>query len=311
MATEKRQRQNANRQVKVEQQRKVAKQQSVKKKAMYLGSIGVIFFGGLFLVYLFGRGDGDAIDTAGTTPLTLGSTSDDSTPDDSTPDDSTPDDNTPDDNTTSTTAPGTDPAGLPSAVSAPAPGAEITGETPCPADDGSAERSTLFENAPPMCIDDAKAYTAEVTTNLGSFTIELDAAAAPETVNNFVVLARYHFYDGAAFHRIIPGFVIQGGDAVGDPLGTGDPGYSFDDELPTDDYEIGSLAMANSGPNTNGSQFFVITGEQGASLPASYSLFGKVTAGMDTVQAIEAVPTNSSDSPTEPVVIESVTITES
>ena len=291
MATEKRQRQNANRQVKIEQQRKVAKQQSVKKKAMYLGSIGVIFFGGLFLVYLFGRGDGDAIDTASTSPLTLGTTTSTTA--------------------TSTTA-GADSGGLASAVSAPAPGASITGETPCPADDGSAERTTSFENAPPMCIDDAKAYTAEVTTNLGSFTIELDAAAAPETVNNFVVLARYHFYDGAAFHRIIPGFVIQGGDAVGDPLGVGDPGYSFDDELPTEGaYEIGSLAMANSGPNTNGSQFFVITGEQGASLPASYSLFGKVTAGMDAVQAIEEVPTNSSDSPTEPVVIESVTITES
>ncbi len=283
--------------MKVEQQRKVAKQQSVKKKAMYLGSIGVIFFGGLFLVYLLGRGGDDATDAASTSSLTLGTT---------------PDDSTPDDDTTSTTAPGTDPAGLPSAVSAPAPGAEITGETPCPAEDGSAERTTSFENAPPMCIDDAKSYTAEVTTNLGSFTIELDADAAPQTVNNFVVLARYHYYDGAAFHRIIPGFVIQGGDAVGDPLGSGDPGYSFDDELPADGaYEMGSLAMANSGPNTNGSQFFVITGEQGIALPASYSLFGKVTAGLETVQAIEAVPTNSDDSPTEAVVIESVTITES
>ncbi len=281
MATEKRQRQNANRQVKIEQQRKQAKQQSVKKKALYLGSIGVIFFGGLFLVYLFGRDGGDAVDTAGTSPLTLGSTPDDTTADDTTADDTTADDNIPD-------------------------------ESSCPADDGSAERTTAFESAPSMCIDEATSYSAEITTNLGSFTIELDAAAAPKTVNNFVVLARYHYYDGVPFHRIIPGFVIQGGDAVGEPPGTGDPGYSFDDELPAEgEYEIGSVAMANSGPNTNGSQFFVITGEQGVALPASYSLFGKVTAGLDTVQAIEAVPTDGGDSPTEAVVIESVTITES
>ena len=276
--------------MKAETQRKEARQQSVKKRALYLGSIGAIFFGGLFLVYLFGRGDGDVVDTASTSPLTLGTKST---------------------TATSTTEPGTDPGGAPSAVSAPLPGASIAGETPCPADDGTAERTTSFENAPPMCIDADKTYTAEVTTNLGSFTIALDATAAPKTVNNFVVLARYHFYDGAAFHRIIPGFVIQGGDAVGEPLGVGDPGYSFDDELPAaSEYEIGSLAMANSGPNTNGSQFFVITGDDGAALPASYSLFGKVTAGMETVQAIESVPTNGNDSPTEPVVIESVTISE-
>jgi cyclophilin family peptidyl-prolyl cis-trans isomerase len=131
-------------------------------------------------------------------------------------------------------------------------------------------------------------------------------------VNNFVVLARYNYYEGSPFHRIIPDFVIQGGDAVGDPLGTGDPGYSFDDELPeTGAYEVGSVAMANSGPDTNGSQFFVITGESGVALPPNYSLFGKVTAGFDVVEQIEAIETNADDAPTRRIVIETIRITES
>ncbi len=187
------------------------------------------------------------------------------------------------------------------------------GDTPCPADDGSAERRTSFEQAPPMCIDPAAAYTAVVVTSAGEFTLELDAAAAPLTVNNFVTLARYHYYDGVAFHRIIPGFVVQGGDAVGNPPGTGGPGYQVADELPTEGppyYEVGSLAMANSGPNTNGSQFFVVTGEQGAALPNSYSRFGTVTEGLDVVLAIEATGTESG-TPSETTTIESVTITES
>jgi cyclophilin family peptidyl-prolyl cis-trans isomerase len=169
------------------------------------------------------------------------------------------------------------------------PGASITGETPCPPDDGSAERTTAFEQAPPMCIDPAKQYDAIVTTDVGAFTIELDTEAAPETVNNFVVLSRYHFYDGVAFHRVIPGFVVQGGDAVGNPPGSGSPGYAFADELPAsvDDYVAGSVAMANSGPDTNGSQFFVWLGPDPLPGPA-YSLFGQVTEGLDVVREIEA-----------------------
>ena len=105
--------------------------------------------------------------------------------------------------------------------------------------------------------------------------IALDAAGAPKTVNNFVFLARWHYYDGIVFHRIIPGFMCQGGDPEGS--GRGGPGYRFDDELPAPGrYEIGSLAMANAGPNTNGSQFFIVSGPDGCSLPPSYSLFGKV-----------------------------------
>jgi cyclophilin family peptidyl-prolyl cis-trans isomerase len=159
-----------------------------------------------------------------------------------------------------------------------------------------------------MVIDPAKRYTAEVATSKGTMTIALDAIAAPRTVNNFVFLARWHYYDGIVFHRIIPGFMLQGGDPEGS--GRGGPGYRFDDELPAPGrYEIGSLAMANAGPHTNGSQFFIVSGPDGAALPPSYSLFGKVVGGLDVVQAIESVGSRSG-APSEQVAIESVTITE-
>ncbi len=187
------------------------------------------------------------------------------------------------------------------------------GDAPCPPVDGAAERSTQFESGPDACIDTAKSYTATIATSRGDFTVELDDDRAPKAVNSFVFLARHHYYDGVAFHRIIPGFVVQGGDPNGDPPGTGGPGYSFDDELPTDGppfYEVGSLAMANSGADTNGSQFFVVTGDEGAGLPASYTLFGRVVEGMDVVHAIEATG-SAGGTPTEPTTIESVTITAS
>jgi cyclophilin family peptidyl-prolyl cis-trans isomerase len=159
-----------------------------------------------------------------------------------------------------------------------------------------------------MVIDPAKRYSAEVATSKGTMTIALDAIAAPRTVNNFVFLARWHYYDGIVFHRIIPGFMLQGGDPEGS--GRGGPGYRFDDELPAPGrYEIGSLAMANAGPHTNGSQFFIVSGPDGAALPPSYSLFGKVVGGLEVVQAIESVGSRSG-APSEQVAIESVTITE-
>jgi len=174
---------------------------------------------------------------------------------------------------------------------------------------GASERRTAFDGPPPMVIDPEKRYTAEMVTTKGTLTIALDPIAAPVTANNFVFLARWHYYDGIFFHRVIPGFVLQGGDPTG--TGTGGPGYRFKDELPKPGrYEIGSLAMANAGPDTNGSQFFVISGPNGVSLPPNYSLFGKVVAGLDVVAAIEAVGTPSGK-PTERVVIESVTVTES
>ncbi len=161
-----------------------------------------------------------------------------------------------------------------------------------------------------MCIDPGHRYTATMETSKGTLTIALDPAAAPKAVNSFVFLARYHYFDGIAFHRIIPGFVIQGGDPEG--TGRGGPGYRFEDELPRPGrYELGSLAMANSGPNTNGSQFFIISGPAGQRLPPQYSLFGKVVRGLDVVAALDAVGTPGAGTPREKVTIDSVTITES
>jgi cyclophilin family peptidyl-prolyl cis-trans isomerase len=181
----------------------------------------------------------------------------------------------------------------------------------CPATDGTQEQQQEFSEYPPTCIDVTKTYTAEIVTNQGAMTVELYADKAPYTVNNFVTLARYKYFEGLTCHRIIPSFVAQCGDPNGD--GSGGPGYEFRDELPTEAYQIGSLAMANGGPNTNGSQFFIITGEQGAALPPQYSLFGMVTEGLDTtVPALDALgnPENDGKPPLEEVVIESITITE-
>jgi cyclophilin family peptidyl-prolyl cis-trans isomerase len=182
--------------------------------------------------------------------------------------------------------------------------------TECPAADGSSPKKQKFSGPPPMCIDPDKTYTATMVTNKGTMTIALDPVAAPLTVNNFVVLSRYHYYDGVTFHRIIPGFVIQGGDPEG--TGRGGPGYRFSDELPRPGrYEMGSLAMANAGPNTNGSQFFIICGASGMGLPPQYSLFGKVVDGLDVVLALESVGSPGAGTPKERVYMESVTITES
>ena len=183
----------------------------------------------------------------------------------------------------------------------------------CPDPDGSSEQRQQFDEYPPTCIDTAATYTAEIVTNKGTLVVELDAEAAPLTVNNFVTLARYHFFDGVSCHRIIPGFMAQCGDPTG--TGSGGPGYAFPDELPDDSsvYVQGTLAMANAGPDTNGSQFFIITGDA-TFLPPSYSVFGKVVEGLDdTVPALDAAgnPEDNGVPPLEPVEIESVTITES
>jgi cyclophilin family peptidyl-prolyl cis-trans isomerase len=166
---------------------------------------------------------------------------------------------------------------------------------------------------PPMTIDPATSYTATLETSCGEIVIALDAEAAPATVNNFVFLAREGFYDGLTFHRVVTGFVIQGGDPEGD--GRGGPGYEFPDELPDDGYPAGSVAMANSGPDTNGSQFFIVTGD--APLPNAYSKFGRVIEGLEVARAIEAFADPSADPgdpsaqiPASPVYIHSVTITE-
>jgi cyclophilin family peptidyl-prolyl cis-trans isomerase len=274
MATPKRQRQKEGRAARLEAAQAEARKARTRRRLMSFAAILIAFLGVAFLISVFAGDDDTDVATGDTTT------------------------------TTASTLPEEEP------LLTPVPeGASITGETPCPPAEGAAERTSQFENPPPMCIDQARTYTANVTTSKGAFTIELLDDDAPETVNNFVVLSRYGYYEGVPFHRIIPGFVVQGGDPTAS--GSGGPGYEFGDELPEEGaYEIGSVAMANSGADTNGSQFFIITGEQGVSLPPSYSLFGKVTEGMDVVMQIEAIGSETGD-PSEAVTIESIEIVES
>jgi len=271
VGTDKRERQKANRQARLAELEREQRRSTSRKKVVRIGLIVVVALAAAFgLSRLIGQDDDSTVDASDSTLTT--------------------------DPAATTVAPST------------IPGAAITGETPCPAADGSSERAASFENPPPMCIDPAKTYTATIDTSEGSFTVALDAAKAPNTVNNFVVLSRYHFYDGLTFHRIEPGLVIQGGDPTG--AGAGGPGYEFADELPSTAadyvYTAGSVAMANSGPNTNGSQFFVTVGDTGFDGP-NYSLFGQVTEGFDTT--IPALETAGSEGRTP--TITSVTITES
>jgi peptidyl-prolyl cis-trans isomerase B (cyclophilin B) len=149
---------------------------------------------------------------------------------------------------------------------------------------------------------------ATLQTNHGAVEVELFADAAPKTVDNFVKLARDGFYDGVIFHRVIPDFMIQGGDPTG--TGSGGPGYTFEDEFNQHKVVRGALAMANAGPNTNGSQFFIVVADACSWLDGKHTVFGRVTSGMDVVGAIADVPTDARDKPREDVVIENVSVSE-
>jgi len=160
-----------------------------------------------------------------------------------------------------------------------------------------------------MQIDKNKTYVATLHTTVGDIVIELDASATPITANNFVYLADQHFYDNTIFHRVIKGFMIQGGDPTG--TGMGGPGYTFNDEPFQGSYTRGTVAMANAGPNTNGSQFFIM--QEDNPLPPNYVIFGHVTQGMDVVDAIANAPVEASSNgemskPVDPVTVQSVTI---
>ncbi len=146
--------------------------------------------------------------------------------------------------------------------------------------------------------------TAILQTNHGAIELELYDEDAPKTVENFKKLARAGFYDGVIFHRVIPDFMIQGGDPTG--TGSGGPGYQFEDEFNDHKIERGALAMANAGPNTNGSQFFVVTTQAASWLDGKHTVFGKVTSGMDVADAISELPRDSSDRPREDVTIDRV-----
>lgn len=161
-------------------------------------------------------------------------------------------------------------------------------------------------DVPNQVIDQNKSYTAVFKTTMGDFKIKLFANETPMTVNNFVYLAQNKFYDGLIFHRVIKDFMIQGGDPVGN--GTGGPGYRFNDEVSKQKIVKGSLAMANAGPNTNGSQFFIVTAPATPWLDGKHTNFGIVTEGLDIVEKISLVKTGSADKPVEDVVIKSVEI---
>lgn len=163
-----------------------------------------------------------------------------------------------------------------------------------------------------LTLESSKTYTADLRTSHGTMTVAFYVEDAPNTVNNFVNLAKEGYYDGTPFHRIIKGFMLQGGDPTGS--GMGGPGYKFADEPVKKPYTKGTMAMANAGPNTNGSQFFIMHADY--PLPPNYTIFGKVTEGMDVIDAIANVavrPSRSGEnsSPAEPVTLEQVTITES
>ena len=169
----------------------------------------------------------------------------------------------------------------------------------------------IYDAQPTMQIDEGKSYTAVIKTNLGDMTVEFFTDDAPITVNNFISLSKDGYYDNVIFHRVISGFMIQGGDPSG--TGHGDygkfPGYEFEDELNNQrPYEKGILAMANRGPNTNGSQFFIMHADY--PLPYSYTIFGQVVDGFDVIDKIASVETDSADKPTTDVVISTVEVTE-
>lgn len=164
-----------------------------------------------------------------------------------------------------------------------------------------------WSSPPAMAIDPGASYTAVLDTTAGPITVELLSSDAPNTVNNFVFLAREGFYDNVIFHRTIPGFMIQGGDPTG--TGSGGPGYRFADEAVNRPYSRGVMAMANAGPNTNGSQFFLMHADY--PLPPNYTIFGQTVAGLETIDTIATAPTQAGgegSSPVNPVTIQSVEI---
>ena len=183
---------------------------------------------------------------------------------------------------------------------------KLTDQSAAPTAAEIAKIQHTYSKAPALTIDVNKFYCVGINTNRGLIVLELDPQYAPVTVNNFVYLAENHFYDGLVFHRVVPGFVIQGGDPTG--KGSGGPGYAFKDEPVKGNYTQGCVAMANSGPNTNGSQFFICTANNTTKLQKSYNLFGRVVLGMDVALKIQGPGDTSSTKNIKPDVMKYVTV---
>lgn len=271
MPTEKRQRQKAGRQARLEAEQRIMKRRRTTRRVITVAIVALVVFGISYLIFKPGKKSTTATST-----------------------------------TASTMAGGSGDTKL----------SAVTTSADCPSNFKATLNKPTWTTPPPLTINTSKTYIATITTDVGPFTVLLDPKTAPATVNNFVFLANHHFYDCTVFHRVVQGFVDQGGDPTG--TGTGGPGYLFADELPkkaTPQYPLGAVVMANHGaPNTNGSQFFVVAGPEGETLPPSYSLFGQVTSGMSVVSAINAGGSASTSQTGTPVTlhrIQSVTITES
>jgi len=280
VGTEKRERQKAGRQARLESEQKAAKRKQSIRRFVTIGIAVLILVGLSLLIFKPGSKSSTSSSTTTTKPTSSSTTT-----------------------TTAPTSTGGSGNKSPSA---------ITTSADCPSDFNATLNKPSYPSYPPMTIDGTKTYTATVTTDIGPITVSLDAKTAPKAVNSFVFLAKQHFFDCIVFHRVVQGFVDQTGDPTG--TGTGGPGYSFADEPPakaTPQYPLGSLAMANSGANTNGSQFFFVAGPSGESLPPSYTLFGAVTAGqsvVDKINAAGAPASNGQGTPTTEHRMVSVTV---
>ena len=291
MGTEKRERQKQNRQQRLSELAVQQKRAKVKKRGLQFGiGIPAVILALFLIVNVFAgddSGPSDAELTEQVTDLLGGST---------VPADAT-------DDSTAPTVPATT-----------VPGKTVTGDTACPKADGTEERVTKFEKAPPTCIDATKTYTAVFDTSEGEIEVLLDTAKTPKTVNNFVVLARYKYYDGTTIFRTDPSIdIIQGGGLTN----TDDPGYTIEDEGNGYKYVEGDLAMARTmEPNSAGGQWFFVTGPNAAALDGqgTYVNFGKVVSGLDVVKGILALNSGSGDlggAPSRTVVVKSVAIIES
>jgi cyclophilin family peptidyl-prolyl cis-trans isomerase len=285
MTSSKRERQKAGRRERLERMQRAEKKRKGIRRGVIVGVIAVIVVGtGAFLF----SGNGKPATTTTTTTSTAAAT-------------------------TTTTAAGATPQEKAAQTASNAKAVAYG----CPASTSTKVNSLAFAKAPAMTINTSGTYDADFTTTAGNFVVQLDAKTAPITTNNFVFLAEHNFYKCVIFQRVIPGFMIQGGDPTG--TGAGGPGYTIPDEYPktgSPTYPLYSIAMANTGqPHTGGSQFFIVTGSSGETLPASYSLFGQVVSGASVVMKIQSAGNpNASANGTPPLVtyrILNITIKES